>query len=74
LQRFTPRRPKGRWSRINTDRATRLIAEGRMGPAGLREVERAKQDGRWDAAYEPPSAILVPDDLQQALACQPDGG
>src|SRR5439155_8599240 len=52
LQRFTPRRSRSRWSRINRDTAERLIAEGRMRPAGLAEVERAKEDGRWQAAYE----------------------
>jgi uncharacterized protein YdeI (YjbR/CyaY-like superfamily) len=50
LQRFTPRRPRSRWSRINREKAERLIAEGRMRPAGLAEVERAKADGRWEAA------------------------
>ncbi len=52
LQRFTPRRPKGNWSRSNRDRVTVLLEQGRMRPAGLREVEAAKADGRWDAAYE----------------------
>jgi uncharacterized protein YdeI (YjbR/CyaY-like superfamily) len=67
LQRFTPRRPRSRWSRINRDRAIALIERGAMQPAGLREVERAKADGRWAAAYEPPSKIGVPEDLRQAL-------
>ncbi len=67
LQRFTPRRPKSIWSRINRDKALELIARGAMQPAGLREVERAKADGRWDAAYEPQSTMAVPDDLQAAL-------
>ena len=71
LQRFTPRRPRSIWSRINRDRALALIARGEMRPAGLREVERARADGRWEAAYEPPSTIEVPDDLQQALAANP---
>src|SRR3546814_6477465 len=52
LQRFTPRRPKGVWSKINIGHAERLVAAGRMQPAGLREIEAAKADGRWDAAYE----------------------
>ncbi len=52
LQRFTPRRRRSRWSRINRDKATALIEAGRMRPAGLREVEAAQADGRWDAAYE----------------------
>jgi uncharacterized protein YdeI (YjbR/CyaY-like superfamily) len=55
-QRFTPRRVRSRWSKINQARATRLIESGEMQPAGLREVERARADGRWDAAYDPPSA------------------
>jgi uncharacterized protein YdeI (YjbR/CyaY-like superfamily) len=52
LQRFTPRRPKGNWSRSNRDRVTVLLEAGRMRPAGLRQVEAAKADGRWDAAYQ----------------------
>jgi uncharacterized protein YdeI (YjbR/CyaY-like superfamily) len=67
LQRFTPRRARSRWSRINRDRATALIETGEMQPAGLREIERAKADGRWDAAYESQSAATVPDDLREAL-------
>jgi uncharacterized protein YdeI (YjbR/CyaY-like superfamily) len=71
LQRFTPRRPRSVWSRVNRDRALALMAQGEMRPAGLREVERAQADGRWDAAYEPPSTMEVPDDLQEALASNP---
>lgn len=71
LQRFTPRRPGGRWSRINRDKATALIDAGRMRPAGLREVERAQADGRWDAAYEGAATATVPDDLQRALDAEP---
>ena len=71
LQRFTPRRARSRWSKINRDRVARLIDEGRMQPAGLAEVERAKADGRWDAAYEGQRVATVPDDLQQALEAQP---
>lgn len=67
LQRFTPRKPGSRWSRVNTEKAARLIEEGRMRPAGLAEVEKAKADGRWAAAYEPQSAITVPDDLAAEL-------
>jgi uncharacterized protein YdeI (YjbR/CyaY-like superfamily) len=52
LQRFTPRRPRGRWSRINREKAEELIEAGRIRPAGLAQVEAAKADGRWDAAYE----------------------
>jgi uncharacterized protein YdeI (YjbR/CyaY-like superfamily) len=71
LQRFTPRRPRSIWSRVNRDRALALIARGEMKPAGLREVERAQADGRWEAAYEPPSTMEVPDDLRQALEANP---
>lgn len=53
LQRFTPRRPRSKWSMRNRARATKLIEEGRMKPAGQREVERARADGRWEAAYLP---------------------
>jgi uncharacterized protein YdeI (YjbR/CyaY-like superfamily) len=71
LQRFTPRRPRSKWSKINREKAERLIAEGRMRPAGLREVERAKQDGRWDEAYDSPTTATVPDDFQAALDAEP---
>ncbi|MBR7827630.1 YdeI/OmpD-associated family protein [Actinospica sp. MGRD01-02] len=71
LQRFTPRTPRSKWSRINRDRATALIEAGRMRPAGLREVERAREDGRWDAAYESQSSAEVPADLQAALDADP---
>ncbi|HYZ27512.1 MAG TPA: YdeI/OmpD-associated family protein [Thermoleophilaceae bacterium] len=71
LQRFTPRRPRSRWSRINRERVERLIADGRMQPAGLREVERAQADGRWDAAYEGQARSTVPDDLQRELEARP---
>jgi len=67
LLRFTPRRPRSKWSKRNRDKATRLIQEGRMKPAGLREVERAMSDGRWDAAYDSPSTATVPEDLQREL-------
>jgi uncharacterized protein YdeI (YjbR/CyaY-like superfamily) len=67
LQRFTPRKPGSRWSRINTDRAAELIESGRMRPAGQAEVDRAKADGRWAAAYESSSTITVPDDLAAEL-------
>ena len=71
LQRFTPRRPRSRWSRINCEKVERLIRQGRMRPAGLAEVERAKADGRWEAAYEAQSRSLVPDDLQRELDLRP---
>jgi uncharacterized protein YdeI (YjbR/CyaY-like superfamily) len=67
LQRFTPRKPGSRWSRINTDRAAELIESGRMRPAGQAEIDRARADGRWAAAYESQSAITMPDDLAAAL-------
>jgi len=67
LQRFTPRRPKSRWSKINRQKATELIEQGKMRQAGLREVEQAKADGRWDAAYDSPSTATVPDDLSRKL-------
>ncbi|MFL6713814.1 MAG: YdeI/OmpD-associated family protein [Sulfurifustis sp.] len=68
LQKFTPRGAKSVWSKINREKALALIEAGAMQPAGLAEVERAKQDGRWDVAYDPPSRAKVPDDLQAALA------
>ncbi|HWX96346.1 MAG TPA: YdeI/OmpD-associated family protein [Solirubrobacteraceae bacterium] len=71
LQRFTPRRRRSRWSRINRETAERLIAEGSMRPAGLAEVERARADGRWDAAYEGQRSITVPLDLQRELDARP---
>lgn len=67
LQKFTPRGPKSIWSKINTEKAQRLIESGRMKPAGLKAIESAKQDGRWDAAYAPQSKAAVPDDLQIEL-------
>lgn len=68
LQRFTPRKPGSKWSKINTERAAALIESGRMRPAGLREVERAQGDGRWEQAYESQSRVTVPEDLARALA------
>lgn len=67
LQRFTPRRPRGRWSRINREKAEELIAAGKIRPAGLAEVEAAKADGRWEAAYEGQRTAEVPPDLQREL-------
>jgi len=67
LQRFTPRRGRSRWSQINCAKATDLIDRGEMQPAGLREVEAAKADGRWGAAYAGQRTATVPDDLQRAL-------
>jgi uncharacterized protein YdeI (YjbR/CyaY-like superfamily) len=71
LQRFTPRRARSKWSQVNRDKAEGLIAAGEMRPAGLAEIERAKADGRWDAAYAPQSRATVPDDLQAELDAKP---
>ncbi len=71
LQRFTPRRPRSIWSKRNRERIAELEAEGRMAEAGRREVERAKADGRWEAAYDAPSTATVPDDLRAALDAEP---
>lgn len=64
---FTPRRPRSKWSQINVERVARLTAEGRMRPAGRAQVDAARADGRWDAAYASPSKMTVPDDLAAAL-------
>ncbi len=72
LQRFTPRAPRSKWSRINREKALELIASGRMEPTGLAEVERAQADGRWETAYEPQSAASVPEDLERAFAKSPE--
>lgn len=71
LQRFTPRRARSKWSKRNRKMAERLIAEGRMRPAGLAEVERAQRDGRWEEAYDSPSTATVPADFQAALDAEP---
>jgi uncharacterized protein YdeI (YjbR/CyaY-like superfamily) len=71
LQRFTPRRARSKWSEKNCAKAVAMIERGEMHPAGLREVERAKADGRWDEAYAPQSTATVPDDLQEALDRNP---
>jgi len=67
LQRFTPRRSRSRWSKINRENAERLIRAKKMQPPGLAQVEAAKADGRWEAAYDSPAAATVPDDLARAL-------
>src|SRR6266540_5935250 len=67
LQKFTPRGPKSIWSKINTEKAERLIASGEMKPAGLKAIELAKQDGRWEAAYASQKNISVPEAFQAAL-------
>src|SRR2546428_9847101 len=70
-QRFTPRRQRSPWSKRNTERAERLLAEGRMHPAGIAEMERAKADGRWEAAYGGTAEIEVPPELAAALKANP---
>jgi uncharacterized protein YdeI (YjbR/CyaY-like superfamily) len=67
LQKFTPRGPKSIWSKINTEKAERLIASGEMMSAGLKAIEAAKQDGRWEAAYVSQKNASVPEDFQAAL-------
>lgn len=71
LQRFTPRGPRSVWSKVNRAAATALIERGEMKSAGLAAVERARQNGQWDRAYDPPSRASVPDDLQTALDASP---
>jgi uncharacterized protein YdeI (YjbR/CyaY-like superfamily) len=71
IQRFTPRRPRGRWSQINREKAEALIEAGKMRPAGLAEVKAAKGDGRWEAAYEGQRTAKVPPDLQRELDANP---
>jgi uncharacterized protein YdeI (YjbR/CyaY-like superfamily) len=71
VQRFMPRTARSKWSKVNRGKAEELIASGAMHPAGLREVERAKADGRWDAAYDAQSTATVPDDLRAGLDASP---
>jgi uncharacterized protein YdeI (YjbR/CyaY-like superfamily) len=71
LQRFTPRGPRSKWSEINRDKAEELVSQGRMTPAGLSEMERAKRDGRWEAAYAGQKRIVVPPDLTAELERRP---
>jgi uncharacterized protein YdeI (YjbR/CyaY-like superfamily) len=71
LVRFTPRKARSKWSQVNKRRATELIAEGRMRPSGLAQIEAAKADGRWAAAYAPASSATVPADLLDALDANP---
>jgi uncharacterized protein YdeI (YjbR/CyaY-like superfamily) len=70
-QRWTPRRARSVWSKINRVAAEAMIERGEMKPAGLREVERAKADGRWERAYDSPTTATVPDDLRAALDADP---
>lgn len=71
LQRYTPRARKSIWSRINVDNVARLIEEGRMTEHGLKQVQAAKADGRWDRAYESGKEMKIPDDLQAAIDAEP---
>jgi uncharacterized protein YdeI (YjbR/CyaY-like superfamily) len=71
LQKFTPRGPKSIWSKINTEKVERLIASGDMQPAGVKAIEAAKTDGRWDAAYASQKNISIPEDFQEALNNNP---
>jgi uncharacterized protein YdeI (YjbR/CyaY-like superfamily) len=71
LTRFTPRKRTSKWSENNRKRAQQLLAEGRVTPAGLAEIEAAKADGRWDSAYAPASAAEEPEDLKAALDAEP---
>ncbi len=71
LQKFTPRTAKSIWSKVNCGKAEALIAEGRMQPEGLRQVELARSDGRWERAYESQSKITIPDDFQSELDKNP---
>jgi uncharacterized protein YdeI (YjbR/CyaY-like superfamily) len=73
LQRFMPRRPRSIWSRINREKALALMANGQMNQAGLVEIERAKKDGRWEAAYDSPSGATVPPDFEEELERHPKG-
>jgi uncharacterized protein YdeI (YjbR/CyaY-like superfamily) len=72
LQRFTPRRPKSKWSKVNREKATELIERRKMKAAGLKEVELAKQDGRWDKAYDSQRNATVPENFQQELDKNPE--
>ncbi len=71
VQRFTPRAKRSIWSKVNREKALALVAQGRMQPAGLTEMQRARADGRWQAAYDPQSASTVPPDLQAAFDAEP---
>ena len=74
LQKYVPRRPRSRWSQVNVRKVGELSAAGRMRPSGLAEVEAARADGRWEAAYESQKEATVPPDLAEALAANPSAG
>jgi uncharacterized protein YdeI (YjbR/CyaY-like superfamily) len=71
LQRFTPRTKRSKWSQVNREKVTKLIEQNRMKPAGREQIEAAKKDGRWDAAYAPQSSQAIPEDFQRALEQNP---
>jgi uncharacterized protein YdeI (YjbR/CyaY-like superfamily) len=71
LQKFTPRGKRSTWSKINREHVQRLVESGRMQPAGLEAVDRAKANGQWDAAYDSPRTAALPDDFQRALDAHP---
>ncbi len=71
LQRWTPRRARSLWSKVNREKVLRYIDEGKMQPAGQHEIDKARADGRWDAAYDSSSTATVPDDLQAAFDRHP---
>jgi uncharacterized protein YdeI (YjbR/CyaY-like superfamily) len=71
LQRFMPRRPRSIWSKVNREKVLALISSGEMKPAGLEEIERARKDGRWEAAYDSPSAAAMPADFEKELDRHP---
>lgn len=71
LQKFTPRRSRSLWSKRNTEHIARLTKLGKMKPAGIREVEKAKEDGRWEKAYDPPSEMTIPEDFLKELSKDP---
>jgi uncharacterized protein YdeI (YjbR/CyaY-like superfamily) len=72
LQRYSPRRPRSPWSKVNRAKAEALIEAGRMRPAGLAQIEAARADGRWDRAYEPQRTAALPPELADALAAHPE--
>jgi uncharacterized protein YdeI (YjbR/CyaY-like superfamily) len=72
LQKFTPRGPRSKWSKINREKAEALIEAGRVKPAGLASIEQARSDGRWDQAYDSQSKASVPEDLQKELDRNPN--
>lgn len=71
LQKYTPRRKRSLWSKRNTEHIKRLTELGKIKPSGIREVEKAKTDGRWDRAYDPPSEMTIPEDFLEELAQKP---